>query len=297
MPSLCCQTPGLPSWDYALPRRIARSTGSASWVPRPLLVLSGSRDGLSVIASPGPSTRSLRTSRSFRRCETPPSRKTAALRPRSCAPCRVLPPRSPRASVTVATGPERARCLPGFRPLQHLRNGTSTRMARACHTRYAPSPGFLTLLTVFSAPSPPGLFHPGGAHGVLPFRAFPSRGAVAPLGARCPLDVSAGQPVPPGTVRHRRASIHGRTRRSAEGSDGSWSGPPSGPCSPRESVAIRRWFRPPAARCSPGLPPLQGPHSRRHARRLTPDSSPGLLARVLPPAEAAGSPHAMPSGV
>jgi hypothetical protein len=77
----------------------------------------------------------------------------------------------------------------------------STWMTRVCRTRYVPSSGVLTLLTAFSASTPPGLFHPGSAHGVLPFRAFSSRGAVAPLGARCLPDVPARgsprQPSPP----------------------------------------------------------------------------------------------------
>jgi hypothetical protein len=38
--------------------------------------------------------------------------------------------------------------------------------------------------------------------------------------------------------------------------------PPSGLCSPRKSVAIRRGFRPPATRCSLGFVPLQGPYLR-----------------------------------
>jgi len=38
-------------------------------------------------------------------------------------------------------------------------------------------------------PCVPGLFHPGRAHGVLPSRAFSLRGAVTPLGARCPPDL------------------------------------------------------------------------------------------------------------
>jgi len=49
-------------------------------------------------------------------------------------------------------------------------------------------------LTACSAPTPPGLFHPGSAHGVQPSRAFSSRGAAAPSGARCPPDVRAADP-------------------------------------------------------------------------------------------------------
>lgn len=40
-----------------------------------------------------------------------------------------------------------------------------------CLARYVPSPGFLTLVTVCSAATPAGLFHPARALGVLPSRA------------------------------------------------------------------------------------------------------------------------------
>jgi len=43
-----------------------------------------------------------------------------------------------------------------------------------------PPTGFLTLLAASSFPCLPGLFHPGNARGVSPFRGFPSRGATTP---------------------------------------------------------------------------------------------------------------------
>jgi hypothetical protein len=52
--------------------------------------------------------------------------------------------------------------------------------SRVYLARYVPSTGFLTLLTVFSSPSLPALFHAGNARGVSPFRGFPSRGAALP---------------------------------------------------------------------------------------------------------------------
>lgn len=93
----------------------------------------------------------------------------------------------------------------GFRPLQHMKIGASTNIPRAFHARYVPSPGFLTLLTACSAPTPPGLFHPGSAHGVAPFRAFSSRGAATPSGARCPPDVHAAGPTRPPRPASSRA--------------------------------------------------------------------------------------------
>lgn len=46
--------------------------------------------------------------------------------------------------------------------------------------RHLPTSGFRTLLPVYSSQSRPGLFHPGNALGVQPFRGFPSQEA-APL--------------------------------------------------------------------------------------------------------------------
>jgi hypothetical protein len=84
---------------------------------------------------------------------------------------------------------------------------------------YDPSPGFRTLLTVCSPSVLPALFHAGSAHGVFPFRAFPSTAAVVPLGTRDPLAVcpSYSRRVSrswlPGNVRVRPAQslLHSRT--------------------------------------------------------------------------------------
>ena len=43
----------------------------------------------------------------------------------------------------------------------------------ACHAEYVPSSGFLTLLTAYSSPERPALFHAGNVHGVSLFRGFP----------------------------------------------------------------------------------------------------------------------------
>jgi hypothetical protein len=55
---------------------------------------------------------------------------------------------------------------------------------------YGPPTGFRTLLAVCTPADLPALFHAGDAHGVSPFRAFPSLEAVAPLDARSPRAVS-----------------------------------------------------------------------------------------------------------
>jgi hypothetical protein len=50
-------------------------------------------------------------------------------------------------------------------------------------------------LPVYSSQSRPGLFHPGSAHGVQPFRGFPSQEAVLLCqSAQCPPDVFSHRP-------------------------------------------------------------------------------------------------------
>lgn len=111
-------------------------------------------------------------------------------------------------------------------------------MTRACLTRLRsasrvshPHGGFLRSAL-------PGLLHPGSACGVLPFRAFSSRGAVAP--SRCPnaflvLTPPACSGRLTGTVARRAmartrslpGSVIGQRRKRS----------PSRPCSPRKFVA------------------------------------------------------------
>ena len=61
---------------------------------------------------------------------------------------------------------------------------------RDCLSRYVPPSGFRTPLTACSSPDYPALFHAGALMEFPPFRAFPSSGAVTPLGAPCPPVVS-----------------------------------------------------------------------------------------------------------
>jgi len=90
---------------------------------------------------------------------------------------------------------ERARCLPGFFPLQHIRIGTFTYIARVCLTR---------LRSAFRVSYPPdGLPRPDPSGlvssrkrswGCDPSELCSFRGAVAPLGALCPPVVSIADP-------------------------------------------------------------------------------------------------------
>jgi len=153
------------------------------------------------------------------------------------APFRVSPPHSPRASVAYhgsssarrpsqgsfpfsTSGPKRSRTSPGF-----------------ASPGYVPPSGFRTLLTAFPAPIPPGLFHPGSAHGVDALQSFfpseeplrlstPSALLSFPSPTRlaaCPDAVTRGTMVPA-----RRSARRGLESRDA---------PASGLCSPRKSVA------------------------------------------------------------
>jgi hypothetical protein len=89
---------------------------------------------------------------------------------------------------------------------------------------YGPPAGFRTLLTVCTPAGLPALFHAGGTHGVFPFRAFPSREAVAPLDARSlhavspPLGsrVTQAPPPQPGTRPDRDEHALARRQRHAE---------------------------------------------------------------------------------
>ena len=57
---------------------------------------------------------------------------------------------------------------------------------RACLTRYVPPAGFRTLLTAFSSPHRPALFHAGGTLRISPFGAFPFQRSRNPLGPALP---------------------------------------------------------------------------------------------------------------
>jgi hypothetical protein len=66
-----------------------------------------------------------------------------------------------------------------FLPLQRIQLEESTRPGLASPGTFRLQ-GSLTLLAVCSSSSLPALFHAGNAHGVSPFRGFPSQGAAPP---------------------------------------------------------------------------------------------------------------------
>jgi len=162
---------------------------------------------------------------------------------------------SPCGDARVHTG------LPGFRPLRRSQMVASTNIsastfastARVCLTRYGPPPGPLTLLTVYSATTPVGLFHPTRALGVPPFRAF-SRRAGTPLDVLCPPDVSPIDP-PRRPLRRPAAPDHG----------------------PNTAVSTRATPEADQRRLQ-GFAPSGGPgHRRGGLDRNAPESSLGML--------------------
>jgi hypothetical protein len=256
MPGRCRHDRCLPSWGYALSRRfnsmpVARHGFRAAPLPPGLADLRFGRSairtrrsvpGASGVVPASPSTR-LATSGSSSEFAPPSGYRR----------------RARRAPPWRTTRLERARGLPGFFPLQHIRIRAFTHIARVCLTR---------LRSAYRVSDPPDGFPRSDPSGLVSSRkrswgSDPSelssfRGAVAPLDARCPPVVTIADP----SRGLDRTPSHARTmvrvcryaRRGCESRDV----PASGLCSPRKSVAIRRWFRPPATRCSPGLQPLQG---------------------------------------
>jgi hypothetical protein len=176
------------------------------------------------------------------------------------APFRVSPTHSPRAFRSVPRGSSARRASQGSFPFSTSGPERSRTSPGFASPGYVPPSGFRTLLTAFPAPAPPGLFHPGSAHGVATLQSFVPPEEPLRLSAPAAL-LSFPSPArlaafPNAVTRRTMVRSRRSVRRGFESRDAS----ASGLCSPRESVAIRQWFRPPAARCSPGLQPLQGLH-------------------------------------
>jgi hypothetical protein len=89
---------------------------------------------------------------------------------------------------------EAQHALLDFAPLQRLRNHGFGCHGR-CRTRHLPSSAFLTLSTVCTPQSLPGLFHPGNAHGVPSSGLCSSPGSAAPL-SKPLLSCRFGRPSP-----------------------------------------------------------------------------------------------------
>jgi hypothetical protein len=144
-------------------------------------------------------------------------------------------------------------------------------LTRVCLTRYVPPTGFRTPLTACSSPDYPALFHAGALMEFQPFRAFPSPGAVAPLGVRCPPAVGrlrmphepAGPTATPcPTTRHDNPTRESNRRPFTAISQPTKPARLQGLAPRDESVAPPRRLGRRRARCSPGLRTWSGLPSR-----------------------------------
>jgi hypothetical protein len=123
--------------------------------------------------------------------------------------------------------------LLGFWPLQRLKE-SEVHTTRICLIRSVPLPGFSTLLGVFSSRNRPVLFHTGNAPGVLPPGLFPPADT-EPFRVSLPswrylLDFSKGR------IRCGTSSCSTPRKGRSRPPERPASQPPSGFCSPRESV-------------------------------------------------------------
>jgi len=110
LPGACHQVPRLPSWGYALPRRVASGAGSASLVPRSLHVLSGIVITRKQPREPVGSFH--RTSR-YSQPHRPPPTEAGDETPSELRPLQGMTAEHRRVpSATVVAGLERTRCLP-----------------------------------------------------------------------------------------------------------------------------------------------------------------------------------------
>jgi hypothetical protein len=108
--------------------------------------------------------------------------------------------------------------------------------SRVCLIRFVPPSGFLNLLTAYPSPYFATLFHAADTLG-FSLQSFPlSRSRDA-----------SRRPLP---------SCRSTAATSLPKKGGPRRLPPSGLCSPRESVASGLLLHSPDARCSPGIPPL-----------------------------------------
>jgi hypothetical protein len=192
MPGRCRHDRCLPSWGHVLSRRlcsmpVARHGFRAAPLPRdsPTTVSGNLRCGP---VGPFPGRAGLSRHR------LPPAFRRA-VRPQSSRPLQGIADALATRLPQRTAGLERAQGLPGFIPLQHIRTGAFTHIARVCLTR---------LRSAFRVSYPPDGFPRScpsrlvssrkRSWGCDPSELCSSRGAVAPLGARCPPVVSIASP-------------------------------------------------------------------------------------------------------
>jgi len=166
--------------------------GRASWVPRSPAPAGHAdhRFGQSACGPVGP----FPGRAGFPRPRLPPACRQA-VRPQSSRPLQGFAAALPSRLRGVPRELERARTLPGFLPLQHIRTEAFTHIARVCLTRLRSA--FRVSYPPDGLPrsDPPGLVSSRKrSWGYCPSELYSFRGAVAPLGALCPPVVSITDP-------------------------------------------------------------------------------------------------------
>jgi len=163
MPGRCRHDRCLPSWGYALSRRLLagpvarhgfRAAPSASG-------FADHRFGQSATGPVGPLPEQSGFSRPCR-----PLACRRAVRPQSSRPLQGIAAALAARLRGVPRGSSAHRASQGFFPFSTSGPERSRTSPGFASPGYVPPTGFRTLLTACPAPILPGLFHPGGAHGV-----------------------------------------------------------------------------------------------------------------------------------
>jgi hypothetical protein len=163
MPGRCRHDRSLPSWGYALSRRL-RSMPVARHGFRAALLPWGSPTTVSDSLRCGPVGPFPRRA-GFSRLRLPPASRRA-VRPQSSRPLQGIAAAPAACHRGVPRGSSARSASQGFFPFSTSGLERSRTSPGFASPGYVPPPGFRTLLTAFPAPIPPGLFHPGSAHGV-----------------------------------------------------------------------------------------------------------------------------------
>jgi hypothetical protein len=163
------------SWSWVLPRRSAEAMCTAVWVQQPLRTLCARADpSIDCVGSRG---------LPHRLASHGPVRYRG----------RIAPSELPLLqSMTIGRRPPLLVGMPGG--ASHEVSGSfstthldeSTHISRVCLTRYVPPSGFHALLAACSSPGSRPCFVPERSWSSLPFRAFPTAGAVTPLDVLLP---------------------------------------------------------------------------------------------------------------
>jgi hypothetical protein len=166
-------------------------------------------------------------------------------------------------------------------PLRRISPSEST-PPRLANTGYVPSTGFRTLSTASSSLGRPALFHAGSAHGVPPYRGFPSPSG--PQARHLGIALLVFVPQRPEKLDNISSA---EARRWGVVNAADAFGHLQGLAPSSESVLPFRCYPEVASRSPPGLlSPLQGLSRSSRARRAIPCAAPALPPANLPAATA-----------